>query len=367
LDSSGTFYIESENELKRYCAACEGGELLGLDTEFLRERTYYPQACLVQVSGPAGIACVDPLAVTDLAPLRDLLALPVLPKVMHACRQDLEIFQQLFDAVPPAIFDTQLAAAFCGHGDQVSYAALVDALTGIHLPKAHTRARWCERPLKAAEIHYAEDDVRHLPALYRHLAERLAALGREDWFAADMAVLTDPTTLVIDPAIAWQRVGALRNLDGAAYHVACALAGWREATAQRLDRPRNWIVSDAVLVRIAQAMPTNREQLAAIEDVMPGLVNNRGREILAQIEQARENTAPTPTVAQRPSNREKSLQKQLARRLDECAADLGMPASLLATRRDLLALVQGERKLPLLQGWRVEQVGRELLGLLEAA
>lgn len=363
---SETFYIDTEDELKQFCSRLGDAPCIGLDTEFLREKTYYAQPCLLQVSGNGLIACVDPLAIDDLTGLRDILFDSSIVKIMHACRQDLEILLQLFDAIPGPIFDTQLASAFCGHGDQVSYAALVEALTGVSLSKAHTRARWCQRPLSDEEICYAEDDVRYLPDVYTMLNDALQEKGRMEWFRESMLSLTDASGFEINNDDAWKRIGAIRSLRGAAFHTAKRLAAWREETARRRDLPRRWIMADQVVVALAEQQPVDMQQLAGIEGMTDGLLKHRGRQLLSVIADSDASDASdAPPVNTRPDATEKTLSKQLAKLLDEKAGELDIPASLLATRRDLMAMVQGSRSLDVLHGWRGEIIGDKLLEQLE--
>lgn len=363
---SETFYIETEDELKQFCNRLADAECIGLDTEFLREKTYYAKPCLLQVSGNGLIACIDPLAIEHLSALRDVLFDEGIIKILHACRQDLEVLLQMFDAIPVPVFDTQLAAAFCGHGDQVSYAALVEELAGVSLPKAHTRARWCQRPLSDDEICYAEDDVRYLVDLYTKLDNALQERGRKDWFDAGMQGLTDLNSFEIINADAWTRIGAIRSLRGQAFHAAKRLATWREETARRRDLPRRWVMADQLVIALAEQRPEDLQALAGIEGMTDGLLKHRGRQLLDAIADTSGNDdSEGPPVSARPDAREKALSKQLAKLLDEKAAELDMPASLLATRRELMAMVQGDRSLNVLKGWRGEVIGAKLLEQLE--
>ncbi|MFV1976325.1 MAG: ribonuclease D, partial [Candidatus Scalindua sp.] len=365
MSNSETFYIENEDDLKAFCTQLQKGSWIGVDTEFMRERTYYPEPCLIQLSGDAGIACVDVVKLKDLAPLKEVLMRTDIVKLMHSCSQDLEIFHLLFDEIPPNIFDTQVAAAFIGKGDQLSYAALVEDICQVKLNKAHTRARWCNRPLSEEEIFYAEDDVRYLPAMYESLSAELEQLGRRQWFDEEMKQISNSTVFAINENNAWQRMNALRRLSGRQLAVAKALAGWRESLAQSRDKPRSWILADKVLVRIANTLPESLSELSSIEDVTDGLVKHRGDRLLTIIKQSvNHNESDKPTESGRPDTREKSLKNELAKILDARAEKMELPASLLATRKDLTAMIQGERDLGVFKGWREEVVGRKLLEFL---
>ena len=366
MSNNKTFYIESAAELKALCTELQNGTWIGVDTEFMRERTYYPEPCLIQLSADAGIACVDVLTIDDLAPLKEILCRSDIVKLMHSCSQDLEIFHLLFDEIPPNIFDTQVAAAFLGKGDQVSYAALVEDICEVKLHKAHTRARWCNRPLSKEEILYAEDDVRYLSALQSSLTEALERLGRKEWFDAEMQAITNSSVFAINDSNAWQRMNALQQMSGRQLAAAKALAGWREKLAQSRDKPRSWILADKVLLRIANSLPETKKDLASVEEITDGFVKHQGERVLAIIKQSAEhNESDQPSGPGRPGAREKALKKELATILDAAAKKMDIPPSLLGTRRDLTAMIHGDRELALLQGWRAEIVGHKLLDHLQ--
>jgi len=366
MSNNKTFYIESAAELKALCTELQNSTWIGVDTEFMRERTYYPEPCLIQLSADAGIACVDVLTIDDFTPLKEILCRSDIVKLMHSCSQDLEIFHLLFDEIPPNIFDTQVAAAFLGKGDQVSYAALVEDICEVKLHKAHTRARWCNRPLSKEEILYAEDDVRYLSALQSSLKEALERLGRKEWFDAEMQAITNSSVFAINDSNAWQRMNALQQMSGRQLAAAKALAGWRENLAQSRDKPRSWILADKVLLRIANSLPETKKELASVEEITDGFVKHQGERVLAIIKQSAEhNESDQPSGPGRPGAREKALKKELAIILDATAKKMDIPASLLGTRRDLTALIHGDRELALLQGWRAEIVGHKLLDHLQ--
>ena len=367
MSNNHTYYIESDAELKAFCDQLQKGTWIGVDTEFMRERTYYSEPCLVQLSSDVGIACVDVLAINDIKPLKQVLCREEVVKLMHSCSQDLEIFHLLFNAIPPNIFDTQVAAAFTGRGDQVSYAALVEDICGVTLHKAHTRARWCNRPLSQDEIHYAEDDVRYLPALYETLSAELEKTGHRAWFDEEMQAISNADVHGINEQNAWQRMNALKQMAGRPLAAAKALAGWREGRAQARNKPKSWILADKVLLQIANTLPETLQELAAIDDITDGFVKHQGNRVLAIIrESAEHNESAEPVGPGRPDAREKALKKQLANILDQAAEKINIPASILATRRDLTALIHGERELPVLRGWRAEVVGNDLLTCLQS-
>ena len=337
---------------------------IGLDTEFLRERTYRAQLCLVQLSAPDDAACVDPLALPDLKPLAQVLASSALVKVMHACRQDLEVLLPLTGLVRP-VFDTQIAAAFTGLPAQIGYAEAVRRLLGRELAKSHTRTDWSRRPLSPAQIEYALDDVRYLLPLAARLQEQLARLGRLDWLAEELAALEDPGALTIEPDNAWLRIKGLRDLDPARARLARALAAWRERCAVEHDRPRGWILDDTLLREIVLQVPRTLQALAQIAAMPPGLVKRRGEELLAQVRAAEVPHPAPPLVARaRPDPVKAALVKKLGAVSQAVAAELNLVPEVLATRRDLEQLADGRRDGAVLRGWRRAMLGERLLAAL---
>ncbi|MDE8347414.1 MAG: ribonuclease D, partial [Acidocella sp.] len=228
-------FITTTAELTALCARLATEAFVTVDTEFMRERTYYPELCLVQLAGATDVAVVDAQAAgIDLAPLGALLGAPDVVKVFHACRQDVEIFLLLFGAVPARLFDTQIAAMVAGFGDQVGYDALVQALTGGHIDKAHRFSDWSARPLTPAQLAYAAADVTHLRVVYERLIARLTTEGRLDWVAEEMAALAAPETYRVDPGRAWERL-KLRTGNRRQLALVQAIAAWREREAQRIN------------------------------------------------------------------------------------------------------------------------------------
>jgi ribonuclease D len=337
---------------------------LGLDTEFLRERTYRAQLCLVQLASPAEAACIDPLAFSDLAPLGALLAAPGVVKVMHASRQDLEVLLPLAGRVRP-LFDTQVAAALTGQPAQIGYAELARKLLERELPKSHTRTDWSRRPLSAAQIEYALDDVRYLLPLAARLEEELARLGRLEWLREELAPLGDAGALAPEPGNAWLRIRGLRGLDPGRERLARALGAWRERRASEADRPRGWILDDAVLREIVLRVPRTPEALAQIPAIPAGVVKRCGAELLAEVEAAAiPDPPPSAPGRARPDPAKAALVKKLSGIIQVVARELNLVPEVLATRRDLERLADGARDGAVLRGWRRAQFGERLLASL---
>ncbi len=358
--------IEDAAALKARVAAWPPGAPLALDTEFVRERTYFPLLCLVQVATADDVALVDVLAIPDGGALSASLADRGRTKLIHAARQDIEALLPLTGGPLGPVFDTQQAAALLGFSAQIGYADLVQQLLGVALAKGHARTDWARRPLSAEQLAYAADDVRYLPALAEELERRLEAAGRRDWMAEEAAELDDVSLYRVEPADAWKRLKGLERLDAAAFRAAQRLAAWREARAIDRDLPRGWILPDAAIHELAQRRPQGRDELAHIESVPRGTVSRAGGDLIALIN-APENdelTARTETESGRPGPAEVRQLKNLQEKLQGIAAELGIQPEVLATRRELAALVRGARELPVLTGWRRTVIGEPLLAAL---
>jgi len=336
---------------------------IALDTEFLRERTYRAELCLLQIADEDGALCVDPLGAADLAPLRAVLTGPS-AKVMHACRQDIEVLLPAVGFVKP-VFDTQIAAALSGMPAQIGYAELVRRVTGRELSKAHTRTDWSRRPLSPEQIDYALDDVRFLLPVREHLVQELTRLGRMPWLEQELAGLEDPGDYSVDPEQAWLRIRSLKGLDPDRSRLAQSLAAWRERRADDRNRPRGWILDDAVLRDMVVRVPRNLEELSALPDIQPGFVKHNGAEILGLIENARmPQVLPriNPRIA--PDPHKSALVKKLSTVHQAVAVELNLPPEILATRRDLEQLADGRQDGGVLSGWRREVIGERLLAAL---
>ncbi len=337
---------------------------IGLDTEFLRERTYRAQLCLVQVATADEALCIDPLALTDLSPLAQVLQAESVLKVMHASRQDLEVLLPVAGLTRP-VFDTQIAASLTGLPAQVGYADAVRRFLGQQLDKSHTRTDWSRRPLSAEQLEYALDDVRYLLPLATRLQEELGGLGRLGWLAEELATLSDARGLSVSPEDAWLRLKGLRPLDPARERLARGLAAWRERAALEHDRPRGWILDDAVLREVVLQVPRTLTALAAIPQMPAGLLKRRGAQLLECIERAQVPQPPPPLLGrQRPDPVRAALVKKLMGISQAAAQELNLVPEVLATRRDIEQLADGRRDGPLLRGWRRLVLGERLLAAL---
>lgn len=280
-------YIDTPQALIELCALLHESPWIALDTEFIREKTYYPRLCLIQIANEETLACVDPLALDDLKPLLDVLCDSSILKVLHSAHQDLEIFFHLRGAVPSPVFDTQIAAARLGYGEHLSYATLVEKRLGIALDKSQTRSDWSRRPLNPAQLHYATDDVRYLRQVYRRLRAELENRGELAPLTKDCEPLCDPDRYRVQPHQAWRRIKAARRLQGMQRSVLRALAAWRENHAATVDRPRRWILRDETLLELARRMPADPESLRQIRGLDPSRLQQHGEILLGLIATAR--------------------------------------------------------------------------------
>lgn len=359
--------VDDDRTLEALLDRLSGAHWITVDTEFVRERTYFGQLCLVQLGDAATAACVDALRV-DLAPLWRFLAERHSDKVLHSASQDLELFVRHTDACPLPLFDTQVAAAMIGLGDQVSYAALVEARLGAVIDKSQSRTDWSARPLSTAQLDYAADDVRHLATLYPALRDAVEARGRMAWLQEDCARLADPSRYRPDPALAWQRLKGLGRLDTDAQHAAAALAEWRERKAIDRDRPRRWILPDEAILRLAERKPDHAEAVHNCPEVPSRTALRHAREWIDLLTKVRGGNEAL-VVDFRPDAAHRALVKRLSTVTRERAEALDVPPSLLAPRAALEQLARfgvTDDNLAL-QGWRRDVIGPALVDALTAS
>jgi ribonuclease D len=359
--------VTTQADLETCCAALGREAELPLDTEFARTDTYRPRLCLVQVATPGTAWCIDALAGLDTAPLWRAIAATRALKVMHAAKQDLEVLALSFGGLPGPLFDTQIAAGLLGHPPQAGYATLVEAEFGVRLDKSQTRTDWSRRPLTAAQLAYAAEDVAWLPDLARLLRERLAAMGRLAWAEEESAALLDPALYGVRPERAFDRLTGLEYQPVAMQARARRLAAWREVRADQADRPRQWILSDQALLALAGAAPADLAGIEALQVMAPGAIRNSGAAILGELRAAEADLAGgVLSLAQlpRPAAADNGNLKRLAGVVQKAAGELGIAAEILATRSEMTALMRGSRTVRPLRGWRRAVVGEALLGAL---
>jgi ribonuclease D len=352
-------------EVESLCAELAREPFVALDTEFMRDRTYWPKLCLIQLAGKERHAAIDPLASgLELDPLFELLAEPAVVKVFHAARQDIEIFYNLTGRVPMPLFDTQLAAMVCGYGEEVGYETLVGQLAKARIDKSSRFTDWERRPLSPEQLAYALADVTHLRTVYMKLKEKLETTGRSSWVDQELAELTNPTTYQQPPEEAWKRL-KVRSRDARFLAIVRALAAWRERTAQERDLPRNRVLRDDLLLEIAANRPITLEQLTRLRRInldrrsAPAVVEAiQGALALPQAE------LPTPEPPPKLARGLGPLIDLLRVLLKLKCEEHHVAQRLVATAADLEAIAaEAEPDVAALKGWRYEVFGQAALAL----
>lgn len=362
--------IQKQSELKdleqSFTDIREHGGIVAVDTEFLREKTYSAKLCLVQLGIGDHQYCIDVLAIEDLTSLVELLEDPNVLKLLHAARQDMEVIYQTFGVLPKPIFDTQLAAAFCGQDMQIGHTALVQERLGIELAKSQARTDWTRRPLSKVQIEYAADDVAHLEKLYGIVSQELDAAGKTAWYGQDLEDIYDIEKYLFDPNNAYQRLsGGSLNLEQ--QYTLQALAAWREQQAQKRDIPRTWVVRDDGLFDLAVKRPTNADEIQKLSIF--------GRKSASYLAPQAADVIANVTIGRDPlwrrveplDKQDKSICSAMMKQLTSYAKQHQIAQGLLATRRDIEALYRHRESNKLLTGWRRDIVGEPLLEFAQSA
>jgi ribonuclease D len=361
--------ITDTNALARFCERQTGSSFVAVDTEFMRERTYWPILCVVQVAGPDAAAAIDALAPgIDLAPLLNLMADQGTLKVFHAARQDIEIFFNLSGTVPAPLFDTQVAAMVCGFGDAASYETLVGKLAHATLDKSSRFTDWSRRPLTERQIRYALADVVHLRTVYEMLQQRLTSNARASWFAEEMAELSNPAMYRSDPNEAWRRFRLRGRVDPRFFGVLREVAAWRETAARQRNLPRGRIMRDEAVLEIASHVPKTIEALGRTRSLGKGVAEGKlGGEILEAIQRGLSETTPfdPPAVTRADSPPGLGPLLELLRvLLKQRCEDHQVAQKLLASADDLEAIAADDHApVKALSGWRREIFGKDALAL----
>jgi len=359
-------YISTFDELVEFCERVSSSGVLAVDTEFLREKTYHPKLCLIQVATDQEAAAIDPLLIDDLEPLRALMADETKTKVFHACGQDIEVLEDCFGFVPRPLFDTQLAAAFLGHRMQLGLAALVREYEGVSLAKADGLTDWSKRPLDEDQLRYAEEDVIYLPAIYNKMIRRLVELDRLSWIEPEIESMVTALENRRDPEEAFRHLKRATSLTRRQLAVAREVCAWRERSAERRNLPRKWVLSDEVIVELCKGTPHTPARLRRIR----GTEQLSDKDVRQLIEAIRAGCScrpeDYPRVHHRPriSAEADSIVDLMYAMLRLCSERCGVALPLIATREDLHALAAGKKSSPLLEGWRYEEAGKQLQGLL---
>lgn len=359
--------ITDNAALATFCKIAAKQPYITLDTEFIREKTYWPQLCLIQAAHEDDAVIIDPLADNlDLAPLFALLANPKIVKVFHAARQDIEIFYHLSGKMPEPLFDTQIAASVCGHGESASYESLVNAIVGASVDKSSRYSDWAARPLSETQLSYALSDVTHLRVIYEKLKEQIEKSGRTSWIAEEFAALTEPSLYDIDPQSAYKRIKA-GSLKPRHLVVLRQLAAWREELARSSDVPRGRIVRDEVLVELALVSPKSEAELSRIRNIQAGLAKKHIKAILHEIETALalpSSDWPQVSKGKRLPEGTSTVVSMLQLLLKVQADKHNIAGSIIANKDDLESLAMGQES-ALNQGWRYDVFGKSAEALIK--
>ena len=347
---------------------------IGLDTEFMREKTYRAELCLVQIAAGDSLFLIDPLAQVDMGKVGDLIQRPEIQVVVHAGRQDFELFHEHFGVLPHNIFDVQLAAGFAGYGANLPYGRLVSAATGTTLEKGESYTDWCRRPLTEAQMSYAADDVRYLIAIADRLLGELDGQGRGEWVREEMLLLEDPGLYSVDHAEVWRKVGGRGHLSSRQTSVLRELAKWREETASRRNIPRGWVVKDPTLIELARRAPTSLGALKSVRGLNAREIDKSGQEILGVIATGKQ--APPLDLPQGPSRQAQARARVLSGLADAVVRSrcdhAQIATELVATRGELESVLaevisgdSDDSKHRLLTGWRRELAGNAVVALAQ--
>ena len=361
-------YIANQENLEAFARRARSSAVLAVDTEFLREKTYYANLCLLQLATDTEVAVVDPFAIEDLSVLVPLMEDPTIVKLFHAAGQDLEIIYRELGVLPSPVFDTQVAAALLGHTQQIGYGPLVHSLCGVSLKKSDSFTDWSRRPLSDSQLDYAADDVIYLPKMYRVMRERLEAKGRLGWLDNDFAALSDPANYVCDVASRFKRLKRVGQLSRRQLSAAREVASWRELTAQARDLPRKWVLTDEQVVEACRREARTIDELFMVRGMREKLCTRDARAVVAAL--VRGLDAPPEqwpeldkSLKSEPNvDAELDLMEALVR-LRARENDIAM--QILASHGELARVARGYRTdVDVLKGWRRAIIGEELLDLL---
>jgi len=362
-----TEYISTKDQLNVICNQFKNSPYLIIDTEFIRQTTYYPILALLQVYDGKTIALIDPVAIEDLSPLFDICFDPNIVKVLHSARQDMEIFYHICGKLPTPIFDTQIAAALLGYGSQIGYAALAKSILNIELDKSQTRTDWLKRPLSKKQLEYAGNDVLYLEQIYKVQRQQLLEQERLSWLENDFNFLTEKETYKVDKLNLWKKIRGYNRLKPEQLVILQYLVSWREDLAIEKNMTRKKVIHDDFLLEIAIQKPTQNSDLANFQCLSERLIRQYGKTIIELVNQAlnspREHWPKQPTRVQ--LNQQQDAMTDCLMAINHlCADNNNISPNCLCNRKELEKLVLGKRSLGILSGWRFELAGKQLLAFL---
>ncbi len=360
--------IKDNDTLKEFINKCLKQKVLAIDTEFIRDNTYYPILCLVQIAGKDLAAAIDPISGLDMKPIWDLLSNENILKVFHSGRQDIEIFLNLTGKIPKPIYDTQIASMFCGLGDQVGYERLVDRFLGLSINKENQFTNWLQRPLTISQLDYAISDVTHLIKIFPLIKKLIKEAGRQEWVSKEIEQLYKIELYYVDPEEAWKRI-KIKYSKPETLNILKCLAKWREDKCKQKNIPRNRLIRDETLVNISLLKPTKIDSFKQIRGMPKNFSKHDLNEIIKMIEFAEKtdpNTWPKVSKLNKKSNAEKYSLDLLKLLLAHCSEESGLAEKLIADVTDLKSILDGKRDgLKVFKGWRYDVFGKVVDLLLE--
>mgnify|MGYP001486694375 FL=1 len=358
--------ITDQNTLNDFYNKCKIEKVLAVDTEFIRDSTYYPSLCLIQIAGINFAAAIDPLAKLDMSPIWELLLNKNILKVFHAGRQDIEIFFGLMGEIPTPIYDTQIAAMFCGLGDQVSYESLVNKFLGLSVNKEHQFTNWLQRPLSKNQINYAISDVTHLISIFPLIRQVIKDNNREEWVTKELEHLSKKELYKVKADEVWKKI-KLKNSNPQMLNLLKYLAYWRENECKKRNIPRNRLIRDDVLINISFSKPKTMSELKKIRAIPKNLSNDDFSQILEVIDKAekvRREEWPLISTSTSPQISKSSLEL-LKILLKYCSEENGLAEKVIANTDDLKSILEGQKKnMKVFTGWRNKVFGEMALSLL---
>ena len=361
--------VESDEQLKDFLKICKKSPYLAIDTEFLREKTYYAKLCLIQVATKDAVAIIDPFKISDLTVMAPVLTDEAIVKIFHASSQDIEILYHETGVVPKPVFDTQVAAALLGKSQQASYAALVQSFCHVTLPKKDSFTDWSRRPLSPSQVEYAADDVTYLPCIYNDMVSELTEKGRLSWLDDAFAEISNPKKYEVDPRMRYRKLKRINQLSPRQMAAAREFAAWREERAQKLNIPRKWVVSDEQIVEACRREPQSIDELYMVRGLRESLKAGDARRVMQLIKKGLncpEEDLPSMNANQR-SEANVDIAVDLMNALVRLRArENKIAPQTLAPHSELMKLARGhDEDCELLKGWRYHVVGKELSELLE--
>ena len=360
--------IKDNNTLKKFCKKCINEKVLAIDTEFIRENTYYPILCLIQIASNSFSAVIDPLSEIDLQPVWEILSNQNILKVFHAGRQDIEIFFNLTGKIPTPVYDTQIAAMFCGLGDQVSYDGLVNNFLKLTISKESQFSNWLQRPLTNKQIDYALSDVNYLIKIYPLIKKTIKETNREDWVEKELACLSNKKIYDINPIEIWKKI-KIKNPKREILNILKYLAEWREIECKKRNIPRNRLIRDEILVTLSQLKPTNIFSIKKIRGIPKSLNDKELNKILKIIKFSYEiepEKWPKIPKQRKKINVNKASLDLLKLLLTYCSQKTGLAEKLIADADELRLILDGQMKdLEVFKGWRNEIFGKYVDQLLK--